>query len=121
MGNKNYKEERFDSFLNKTIILSSRYYFKKNMNIKNKENTLVDNENFANFLQGFISLDNSFMTTDKVELYIELKRALTCLSDIEQEVIFYLFEMELLQSEVADILNIYSKTVSKIKVRAIEN
>lgn len=31
MGDKNnYKQERFDSFLNKTIILSSRTYFKNN-------------------------------------------------------------------------------------------
>lgn len=32
MGDKNnYKQERFDSFLNKTIILSSRTYFKKQL------------------------------------------------------------------------------------------
>lgn len=38
----NYNEERFDSFLNKTIILSSRTYFKKQINIINKERTIVD-------------------------------------------------------------------------------
>lgn len=37
MENQNtYKEERFDSFLNKTIILSSRTYFKKQMNTVKK-------------------------------------------------------------------------------------
>ena len=41
----NYNEERFDSFLNKTIIMSSRTYFKKQMNIASKENTILDNEN----------------------------------------------------------------------------
>lgn len=41
MGDKNnYKQERFDSFLNKTIILSSRTYFKKQSNISNKEKQL---------------------------------------------------------------------------------
>lgn len=121
MENKDhYKEERFDSFLNKIIILSSKYYFKKNMNITNKENTIVDNENFSHFLQGFIEVDNPFVAFDEIELDIELNRALNCLSDIEQAVIFLLFKKELSQVEAAEILEIYSKTVSKIKIRAIE-
>ena len=56
----NYKEERFDSFLNKTIIMSSRTYFKKQMNIANKENTILDNEDYFAFLQGAIDLNCSF-------------------------------------------------------------
>ena len=83
MENKNtYKEERFDSFLNKTIILASKYYFKKNMNIINKENTIVDNENFSHFLQGFIKFDKPFVSLDEIDLGIELNSALNCLSDI---------------------------------------
>lgn len=117
---KDYKEKKFDSFLNKIIILSSKYYFKKNMNIMNKENTIVDNEDFSYFLQRFIEVDNPFVTLDKIDLDIELNSALNCLSDIEQAVIFLLFKRELSQSEAAEILEIYSKTVSKIKVRAIE-
>lgn len=117
---KDYKEKKFDSFLNKIIILSSKYYFKKNMNIMNKENIIVDNEDFSYFLQKFIEVDNPFVTLDKIELDIELNSALNCLSDIEQAVIFLLFKRELSQSEAAEILEIYSKTVSKIKVRAIE-
>lgn len=121
MENKNvYKEERFDSFLNKTIILSSKYYFKKNMNIANKENTIIDNEDFSRFLQGFIGLDSSLVDINDIELGIELNSALNCLSDIEQAVIFLLFKKELSQAEAAEILEIYSKTVSKIKIRAIE-
>ena len=38
----NYNEERFDSFLNKTIILSSRTYFKKQMNIIDKEKNIIN-------------------------------------------------------------------------------
>ena len=41
----NYKEERFDIFLNKTLIMSSRTSFKKQRNIASKENTILDNEN----------------------------------------------------------------------------
>ena len=44
MERNDYKEERFDSFLNKTIILSSRRYFKKQMNMANKEKIIVDDE-----------------------------------------------------------------------------
>ncbi len=120
MENKNdYKEERFDSFLNKTIILSSRTYFKKQMNIINKENTILNNENFSTFLQGFIDTNCPCSDIYDVESRLELNTALSCLSDIEQAVIFLLFHEELSQNEAAEILEIYSKTISKIKIRAI--
>ena len=51
---------------------------------------------------------------------MELNRALNCLSDIEQAVIFLLYNKELSQDEAAEILNIWSKSVSRIKIRAIE-
>ena len=105
MENKNnYKEERFDSFLNKTIILSSRTYFKKQMNIINKENTILNNENFSTFLQGFIDTNCPCSDIYDVESRLELNTALSCLSDIEQAVIFLLFHEELSQSEAAEIL-----------------
>lgn len=121
MENKNlYKEQRFDSFLNKTIMMSSRKYFKKQMNIVDKENTILDNEDYCAFLQGFIDVDCPFSGIDAIDASYELNTALNCLSDIEQAVIFLLFKKELSQKEAADILEIYSKTVSKIKIRAIE-
>lgn len=120
MENKSYKEERFDSFLNKTIIMTSRTYFKKQVNISNKERTIVDNEDYSTFLQGFIDLNNPLSDIEKVELSLELNNALKSLSAIEQSVIFLLFQEELTQSEAAEILEIYSKTVSKIKIRAIQ-
>lgn len=120
MDNKNqYKEERFDSFLNKTIKLSSVLYFKRNMNYVGRENTIVDNEDFSSFLQGFIEADNPIVLLDKIEQRIELRNALNCLSDIEQAVIFLLFNKELSQAEAGEILDIYSKTISKIKHRAL--
>ena len=120
MENKNaYKEERFDSFLNKTIVLSSRTYFKKQMNINKKERTIVDNEDYSSFLLEFIESEKSFVSNDDIEDTLQLKYALKSLSAIEQAVIFLLFQEELSQKEAADILEIYSKTVSKIKIRAI--
>ena len=117
---KNYNEEKFDSFINKTIILSSRLFFKKQMNFINKENTIVDNKDFSRYLQSFIEVNTPFASFNEIDISMELNRALNCLSDIEQAVIFLLFNEELTQKEAADILEIYSKTVSKIKIRAIE-
>lgn len=121
MDNKElYKEQRFDSYLNKTIIFSSKTYFKKQMNIINKERTIVDNEDYSTFLQSFIDANCPFSAIDKVDTDLQLNNALNCLSDIEQAVIFLLFQEELSQNEAAEILEIYSKTVSKIKIRAIK-
>ena len=120
MGDKNnYKQERFDSFLNKTIILSSRTYFKKQMNIANKERTIVDNEDYSAFLQDFMSMDNKFSSIRDIDTSLQLQSALHSLSAIEQAVIFLLYDEELSQKEAAEILEVYSKTVSKIKIRAI--
>lgn len=120
MENKNsYYEARFDSFLNKTIILSSKDYYRKQMNITNTEKTIVDDEEYNAFLQNTKAFNTGVFSFDNIDLCIELNNALSCLSDIEQAVIFLLFQEELTQSEAAEILEIYSKTVSKIKIRAI--
>lgn len=121
MKNKNlYNEERFDSFLNKTIIFSSRTYFKKQMNTINKENTILDNNDYSASLHGFIDMNCPFFTIDNIDTKLELNIALNCLSDIEKAVIFLLFIEDLSQDEAAEILEIWSKSVSRIKLRAIE-
>lgn len=120
MSDNNFKNQRFDSFLNRTIILTSRTYFKKQMNIINKERTIVDDADYSSFLQGFIDLDNPFCAIEEIEDKMQLNAALESLSAIEQAVLFLLFKKELSQNEAAQILEIYSKTVSKIKIRAIE-
>lgn len=117
---KSDKEKMFDSFLTKTIILSSRTYFKKYMNTITKENTIFDNENYSAFLQGFMELNSSFSAIDKIDMSIELNSAIKSLSAIEQAVIFLLFNEQLSQDEAAEILAIWSKSISRIKIRAIE-
>lgn len=111
------EEEKFDSFLNKTIILSSKDYFKRTMNRIDKERTIVDDEEYSSVIYEKMNSTSDF---DKVDTKMELKTALNCLSEIEQAVIFLLFNEELSQEEVADILKIYYTTVSKIRKRAIE-
>lgn len=111
------KEKRFDNFLNKTIVMSSKRYFKKEMNINRKEQFIMDDADFSAFLQGFIdSADSSY---DDVEKSLQLNSALSTLSVIEQAVIFLLFQEELPQDEAAKILEICSKSVSRIKIRAL--
>ncbi len=120
MENKNnYNEEKFDSYLNKSIILYSKAYFKKQVNMENKEKAIMDDEDYTSFIQDFIMINSAFSAVDDIVNNIELNNALKSLSAIEQSVIFLLFHEDLSQEEAARILEIYSKTVSKIKIRAI--
>ena len=121
MENKNtYNEERFDSFLNKTIILSSKDYFRTQMGLSTKEQTIVDDMNYSAFLQRFTMLNESLSIIDNITNTLELNNAMKSLSAIEQSVIFLLFQEDLSQDEAAKILEICSKSVSRIKLRAID-
>ena len=83
------KEKRFNNFLNKTIILSSKRYFKKEVNISRKEQTLIDDSSNTSILNSVaISATTDF---DLVENCLELNTALSKLSDIEQTVIFLFY------------------------------
>lgn len=116
---KDYQEMKFDSFINKTIILSSKDYFRKQMKNMSREQTIFDDENYENFLQEYISLENGKNFSDNIENQIELHKALKSLTNIEQSVISLLFQRELSRDEAAKILNIYSQSVTRIKIRAV--
>jgi len=113
------EEEKFDSFLNKTIILSSKDYFRRTMNRMDKERTIVDDEEYSSYINDHINSKSGFTTFEDANTKMELSAALNCLSDIEQAVIFLLFNEELTRNETAEILKLYESTVSKIKRRAI--
>ncbi len=117
---KSVNDKRFDSYLNKIIIFTSKKYFKRQMKIANNEKIIVDDEDYASFLQNFLMVNCAFSTVDDFEENTELNNALQSLSAIEQSVIFLLFKEELNQDEAAKILEICSKSVSRIKLRAIE-
>lgn len=112
-----YKEERFDSYLNKIIIFSSKGYFKKQMNINNKERTIIDEEEDSSALLKAITMSSAI---DNIENTLELNSALKSLSAIEQSVLFLLFKEDLSKDDAAKILEICSKSVSRIKLRAID-
>lgn len=121
MESKNSNEAKFDSFLTKTIILSSKKYFKKQIDMSSKEQTIFDDEGYCAFVESFFVLNNGAKNDyERIDISLSIKDALNSLSAIEQAVIFLLFQEELSQNEAAQILEIYSKTVSKIKIRAIE-
>ena len=120
MENKNnFKNERFDSYINKIIIFSSKGFFKKQMSIINKERTIVDDDDSSSFLQNFLMNSCAFSSFDDVENNLELNNALKSLTAIEQSVIFLLFKEDLSLEEAGNILEICSKSVSRIKIRAI--
>lgn len=116
---KDYKEERFDSYLNKIIIFSSKGFFKKQASLVNKERTIVDDDDYASFIQDFLMINSAFSAVDDIVNNIELNNALKSLSAIEQSVIFLLFEQEFTQEEAAKTLNISSRTIRRIKEKAI--
>ena len=53
------KEIRFNNFLNKTIILSSKRYFKREVNISNKEQMLVDDNSHTSVLNSASNSTNN--------------------------------------------------------------
>ena len=113
---KTYNEERFDSYLNKIIIFSSKGYFKKQISLINKERTIANDEDYASLIK---VINDVFYAIDDIENKLQLNNALKSLSAIEQSVIFLLFKEDLSQEDAAKILEICSKSVSRIKLRAI--
>ena len=78
---------------------------------------LVDDNSHTSVLNS--AVNSTIADFDLVENCLELNTALSKLSDIEQTVIFLLYNKELSQDEASKILEICSKSVSRIKVRAI--
>lgn len=117
MENNDYREERFDSFLSKTIIMASKEYFRKEITTDTKEQTIFDDENYQQLIYELLDYKSDY---ENINLSLTLQDALKSLSAIEQAVIFLLFKKDLEQDEAAKILEICSKSVSRIKLRAIE-
>lgn len=122
---RDYKEERFDSFLNKTIILSSRKYYKKEITKDLKELKIIDDENYDEFMNDYLKYNEVYNLKD-IDSFVDvcenpvLIDALKSLSDIEMTVIFLLFAEELKSSEASKILKICSDSVTRIKKRALK-
>jgi len=120
-----FKEEKFDSFLNKTIILSSKKYYKKEITRNLKELRIIDDENYEEFMKDYLKIDEEVYNRIDIGNFIDvfnnsaLVSALKSLSNIEMTVIFLLFEKQLTSSEASKILKICSDSVTRIKRRAL--
>lgn len=132
MSNQNYeemlstKEKKFNIFLNKTIILTSKDYYRMNKRNESRELKILDDENFEDELKEYTKVPETLSFEDNALDFIdyindvELCLALKSLSTIEQMVIFLTFKRELKQEDAAKMLNICSKSVSRIKKRALK-
>lgn len=126
MNNKNdFKEEKFNCFLNKTIILSSRQYHRNEVNKNLKEYRIIDDENYKEYLNNYLKYDLDFNFKNKNNFInlcenSALINALKSLSSIEMTVIFLLFEERFTSNEASKILKICSDSVTRIKRRALK-
>ena len=128
MENKNdFNEERFDSYLNKTIILSSRKYYKNESTKDTNELKIIDDEDYSSYMQKYLNYSiDEVCQLENIDNFIELCNnsnlilALKSLSKIEMTVIFLLFEKQLTSSEASKILEICSDSVTRIKRRALK-
>lgn len=132
MIKKNYLNEeilKFNSFLNKTIILSAKEYFRKELKKKDREIQIIDDENFSEYINQINKYEEKFFDNQSSKNSIDfinycenlrLHTALKSLTAIEQSVIFLLYSEELSQEEAAKILKICTKSVSRIKLRAFD-
>ena len=124
---KSVNEKKFDSFLTKTIILSSKRYYKYETTKGFNELNIIDDEDYSEYLKEYLKYEedvynNNNMSIDNFKEQLEnpmLYCALKSLSDIEMTVIFLLFGKELTSNEASKILKICSDSVTRIKRRAI--
>ena len=127
MKNKNdFDEERFDSYLNKTIILSSRKYYKNEYTKDLQELKIIDDENYSEYIKNYLKYTiDELCQLENIDNFIELCNnsdlilALKSLSNIEMTVIFLCFEKQLTSTEASKILKICSDSVTRIKRRAL--
>lgn len=123
-SNLEKKEANFNNFLNKIIIYSSKEYYRSQIKRDTRELKILDDTDYEEYLKNYIKIeDNISLKSDVWGDFCEneeLNIALKSLSAIEQSVIFLVFNEELSQDEAGKILKICSKSVSRIKLRAID-
>ena len=122
MNVKDYEEKEFDALLNKTIILSSKKYYKKQMTISNNESLLINknDEDIYSDIIDDISLSLTDNVTESIEEALDVQNAVSKLSAIEQAVIFLAFGMGLTQVHIARLLKISERSVRRFEYSALE-
>lgn len=114
----NFNEEinKFSNCLNKTIIMSSKLFFKRDI-------TRLKREYSYDNINNTINVDNILQYNEKeyskVEDNILISKSMNSLTAIEKSVILLSFKDDLKRFEIAQKLNIRENRVSKIKTRAL--
>ena len=120
------KEIKFNNFLNKTIVFSSKKYYKKEATKDLTELKIIDDENYSEYIKDYIKYEDKAYNLVDIDEFVDqcdnelLVRALKSLSDIEMAVIFLLFEKQLSSAESSEILKICSDSVRRIRRRALK-
>lgn len=120
---KIFEEERFDAYLNKVIIMSSKEYFRKEALHNTRESKIIDDENFLEFINEKTKKEEfNIVAEDFIEECDNprLCDAIKQLSEIEQAVVLFIYDKELSREEVALKLDICVDTVSRVKLRAVK-
>ena len=122
---KEVKEVKFNTFLNKTIKLSSKKYYVREL-LKYKELTMLDDAKYEEYVKQFVKTDEDFVSVKNENDFMNsisntsLLEAIKSLSYIERTVIFLLFEKQFTSKEASQILKICSDSVTRIKRRALK-
>ena len=88
------REEKFENFINKTIVLSSKKYFKEEYTKDKVEQKLIDDERYEQYIEQFSLQEDDrhkiIGINDLIEQIenINLLKALKSLSNIEMTVVF---------------------------------
>jgi len=119
-------EIKFNNFLNKVIIFSSKKYYKKEVTKCCNELQIIDDNNYSDYLHRYIKYENSTLDFQDINQFIfecdnaTLACALKKLSDIEKIVVFYIFVKHFTNSEISKILHLSNNSISRIKLRALK-
>lgn len=125
MDKLNEREEKFENFINKTIVLSSKKFFKEEYTKDTIEQKIIDDERYEQYIEQFSRYEGSTYRSNSTNDLIDqiendnLLKALKSLSDIEMIVVFLLFDKQFTSYEASKILEICSDSVRRIKRRAL--
>lgn len=123
---KSIQEIKFNYFLNKTIIGASKKYYEKKQRIVLRELLIIDDANYEVSLKDKIKVEDTLYEQEDISVFNEMLdsenvlNAVKSLTDIERLAIFLLVIQEYSITEVAEMLGIYFKSVSRIKIRALK-
>ena len=126
MLNESELSKKFDSFLTKTIILSSKRYYKDEVTRDFKELKIIDDEDYSEYIKKYVKFEEKAYSQMNIDNFVEqlenskLVYALKSLSNVEMTVIFLLFQEQLTSKEASQILKICSDSVTRIKRRAFK-